>query len=89
MIPHWLWIYLGVVNGSAWLLCGWDKWKAVRHRWRVPERMLFFWGAIGGAFGFWLGMYCFRHKTRHRAFTLGMPLLWMVQAGLLLWYALG
>ncbi len=89
MIPDWLWIYLIVVNALAWLLCGWDKRAAIRHRRRVPERTLFFWGIIGGAFGFWIGMYCFHHKTRHRSFTIGMPIVWMIQAGLLCWLTLG
>lgn len=43
--------------------------------WRVPEKTLFAFAALGGALGGIIGMYTFRHKTKHKSFTIGMPLL--------------
>ncbi len=33
-----------------------------------------------------LGMYTFRHKTRHPKFTVGIPVIFVLQIGLLVWY---
>lgn len=49
---------------------------------RVPERTLFLIAALGGSAGVLAGMYCFRHKTKHRAFVLGVPAILAVQAAL-------
>ena len=54
------------------------------HR-RVPEKRLFLFALLGGAVGGLLGMYTFRHKTRHPAFSLGFPLLALLQAAGLLY----
>ena len=41
--------------------------------------------AVGG----WLGMYAFRHKTKHWKFILGFPLIALVQLGLCVYLAAG
>ncbi|QAY68343.1 DUF1294 domain-containing protein [Paenibacillus protaetiae] len=56
---------------------GYDKQRAKHHEWRVPEKRLFGLGAIGGALGVWMGMRVWRHKTKHRSFTVGVPLLFL------------
>jgi uncharacterized membrane protein YsdA (DUF1294 family) len=72
-------IYLLIVNAAGFLLMLIDKRKAIRHRWRIPEKTLFLTAAIGGSVGSILGMYTFRHKTKHLQFTLGMPAILIVQ----------
>ncbi len=72
-------IYLLIVNAIGFLLMLIDKRKAVRHRWRIPEKTLFLTAAIGGSVGSIMGMYTFRHKTKHLQFTLGMPAILIVQ----------
>ncbi|MDO4568381.1 MAG: DUF1294 domain-containing protein [Clostridia bacterium] len=52
-----------------------DKRAAVRSSYRIPERTLLTVAAIGGALGVCAGMWLFRHKTKHRSFYLGAPLL--------------
>ena len=42
--------------------------------------------ALGGSVGSLLGMYPFRHKTRHPKFTVGIPVIFVLQIGLLVWY---
>ena len=78
-------IWLAAINGLAFLLCGIDKWKARRERWRIPEKTLFLSAILGGSVGFLLGMHLFRHKTKHKSFTIGMPLILAAQIGLAAW----
>ena len=56
-----------------------DKLKAKRGAWRIPEATLMGIAAVGGSIGALIGMYCFRHKTRHLKFALGMPLILALQ----------
>lgn len=56
-----------------------DKIKARKNLWRIPERVLFLTAILGGSLGSLLGMYAFRHKTKHFSFILGMPLIFAVQ----------
>ncbi|GGG79857.1 DUF1294 domain-containing protein [Paenibacillus radicis (ex Gao et al. 2016)] len=72
---EWLWNYLIVVNVVAFALMGADKHAARNKKRRVPEKRLFGFAAIGGAAGAWIGMQVFRHKTKHRSFVVGIPLL--------------
>lgn len=58
---------------------GIDKLKAKKRGFRIPEATLFLIAVIGGSIGSILGMYLFRHKTRHRSFIIGMPVILAVQ----------
>jgi len=70
-----LWIYLAAVNILLYALMFADKLKAVKHRRRLSEKLLFFFAVIGGAFGGTLAMYSCRHKTKHWYFAVFFPLL--------------
>ena len=72
-------IYLLIVNAAGFILMLTDKIKAKKHLWRIPETTLFLAAILGGSAGCLLGMYAFRHKTKHLKFTLGMPLILAVQ----------
>lgn len=71
--------YLCIVNIIGFFLMGLDKWKAEKGKWRIPERTLFLTAVVGGSPGCWMGMYTFRHKTKHWYFKVGMPLIFVVQ----------
>ena len=71
--------YLLIINAAGLLLMLVDKWKAKKNRWRVRESTLLLIAALGGSVGSLLGMYLFRHKTRHLKFTLGIPLILAAQ----------
>ena len=75
-------IYLLVLNLAGLAVMGIDKYKAVHHAWRIPEKTLFLVSILGGCAGTWIGMYLFHHKTRHWYFVVGMPLI------LIFWIAL-
>lgn len=79
-------IYLLIVNACAFLLMLADKRKAQKKLWRIPESTLLTSAAIGGSIGALAGMYCFRHKTRHLKFTLGVPAILLAQVAAILLY---
>ena len=78
-------ILLAVMSAFLFVLMGLDKTKARRGRWRISEKTLFVFALLGGALGGTAGMFVFRHKTKHRTFRLGFPLLAAAQLGLVLW----
>ena len=71
--------YLLIVNAAAFVLMLADKIKAKKNKWRIPEATLMGTAAIGGSIGAIAGMYCFRHKTRHPKFTIGLPVILALQ----------
>jgi len=79
-------IYLLAVNLISFFLFGLDKQLAKHGRRRISEKTLFVSALAGGTPGGLAGMRLFRHKTRHRAFTLGMPAILLVQLLLLVCY---
>ena len=72
-------IYLAVVNLVGFCIMGIDKLKAKRHAWRIPEAALFAVAIFGGSIGSIIGMYTFRHKTKHMSFVVGMPVILGIQ----------
>lgn len=72
-------IYLAVINVVAFILYGVDKLRAERDEWRISEATLMTVAVIGGSLGAWLGMYVFHHKTRHKKFYIGIPLILLAQ----------
>ena len=75
-------LYLLLINAAAFVLMRADKVKARKNRWRIPERTLIGSALLGGSIGALLGMYTFRHKTRHLKFTLGVPAILIAQIAL-------
>ena len=71
--------YLLAVNVLTFAVYGVDKWKARRGRWRVPEATLLGLAAVGGSVGAWLAMRLFRHKTQHKKFRYGVPVMFVLQ----------
>ena len=65
--------YLVMMNAVGLAVMGLDKKKAIRNEWRIPEKTLFLVSIIGGSIGTLVGMYLFRHKTKHWYFGVGMP----------------
>lgn len=74
-------LYLLLINAAAFLLMLADKQKARKNLWRIPESTLMLSAVLGGSVGSLLGMYAFRHKTRHLKFTVGIPLILALQIG--------
>ncbi len=77
-------IWLVLINLITFLVFGLDKWKAKRKEKketvrRVPEKNLLLLAAVGGSVGALLGMKAFHHKTLHKAFRLGVPVILALQ----------
>ena len=75
-------VYFVSVNLIGFAFMGIDKYTAKKRAFRIPEATLFIIAIIGGSIGSLLGMYAFRHKTRHRSFVYGMPFILLVQLAL-------
>lgn len=74
--------YFAVMNIIGFALMGIDKYKAKKRAFRIPEATLFIVAIIGGSIGSIIGMYTFRHKTRHWYFVYGMPFILLLQIGI-------
>lgn len=72
-------LYLFLVNAAGLLFMLADKHRARKKQWRIPEATLMGIAAMGGSIGALLGMYAFRHKTRHPKFYIGIPVLLVIQ----------
>ena len=82
MVPI-AYIYLLAINVVTFFVYGIDKWKARHKRWRVSEAALLVLALLGGSVGAWLGMYVWRHKTQHKKFKYGVPLILLAQVALI------
>ncbi len=76
--------YLIGINVIAFLVYGIDKWKAKKSLWRIRETALLGLAVLGGSIGAWLGMKVWRHKTMHKKFNYGIPLILIAQVAIVL-----
>ena len=74
--------YLLAVNIATFLLYGIDKYKAKKSKWRISEATLLTMATIGGSIGAWAGMRLWHHKTMHKKFKYGIPVIIMMQIAL-------
>ena len=75
-------IYLLFINVITFFTYGIDKWKAKRSKWRIPESTLLMMAVMGGSIGAWLGMKVWHHKTMHKKFKYGVPVILLVQVAI-------
>lgn len=80
---HLLLIIYAVMSVIGFALMGIDKNRAINHKWRIKEATLFLIAFLGGGIGSTLGMFFFRHKTKHWYFRLFFPLFAEAQTALL------
>jgi len=78
-------IYLIIINIVGFFAMGIDKWKAKKNAWRIPENTLFGITALGGGLGTIAGMYTFRHKTQKSKFTIGLPVILILEIVLIVY----
>ncbi|MDO5779472.1 MAG: DUF1294 domain-containing protein [Clostridium sp.] len=74
-----IFIYIAFTNILLFTLMSIDKQRAKLNQWRISEKTLFILALIGGSIGGILGLYTFRHKTKHLKFTLGFPAIVLFQ----------
>ncbi|MBR6902637.1 MAG: DUF1294 domain-containing protein [Clostridia bacterium] len=76
--------YFTVINLLSVIVCTIDKIKATRHSWRISEKTLWVFSLIGGSVGMYLTMKIIRHKTLHKSFMIGLPVLIALQIAFIL-----
>ena len=74
-----IFIYFLLINLLSFILMYVDKKRAILHKWRISEKSFFILCILGGSLGEILGIYTFRHKTKHLKFTLCFPLILIIQ----------
>lgn len=77
-------LYLLLINAAGFLIMLWDKHCAKHQLWRIPEKTLLLIALIGGSLGAYLAMQIIRHKTKHPAFYIGIPIILAAQSILLI-----
>ena len=78
-------IYLVTINVLTFFLYGIDKWKAKCSKWRISEATLIWMAVFGGSIGALLGIKAWHHKTQHKKFKYGIPLILLAQIVLVGW----
>lgn len=73
-------IYLAAVSIIAVIMTVSDKSRAKKHKRRIAEKTLFGTAVLGGSAAMYLTMLAIRHKTKHKRFMIGLPLIIIVQA---------
>lgn len=80
-----LFIYLVVINLFGYIIMYVDKKKAINGEIRIRESTLWGVALLGGALGTSLGMKKHRHKTRHKSFAIGFPLLAYIELAVVIY----
>ncbi|WZL71719.1 DUF1294 domain-containing protein [Clostridiaceae bacterium 35-E11] len=70
-------LYIVIINLYGISITAIDKYKAKKEKWRIRERTFFVTAFLGGAAGVIMGMTMFRHKTQHKSFYIGIPILYL------------
>ncbi len=78
-------IFLLSINVVTFFVYGIDKYKAKHAKWRISEATLLLLAIVGGSIGAWCGMKVWHHKTMHKKFKYGVPLIFILQLALVVW----
>lgn len=78
--------YLTAINLITFIVYGADKYKAKKGKWRIPEATLLLMAVIGGSIGAWIGMKVWHHKTMHKKFKYGIPIILVLQCILIIYF---
>ena len=79
---------IALINFITFIVYGIDKYKARKGKWRISENSLLLLAVIGGSIGAWFGIKIWHHKTMHKKFCYGIPLVILVQVAILIYFFL-
>ena len=71
-------VYLAAVILAGFILPPIDKHRAEKSEWRIPEKTLFIVAFLGGALAMYISMRIFHHKTLHKRFMIGLPVIFIL-----------
>ena len=77
-------IYFIAISLISVIVCVADKARAKKGKWRIKESRLFLLSALGGGAAMYITMRLIRHKTLHKQFMIGIPLIIIAQTVLLI-----
>ena len=80
-----IYTFIAILNVITFLIYAIDRWKAKKNRWRIPESILLLLAVLGGSIGALMGMKIWHHKPMHKKFKYGIPLIMILQIGMLLY----
>ena len=72
-------IYFAAVSAIAAIITAVDKYKAKKGAFRISEATLFILALTGGALSEYVTMRLIHHKTLHKRFMIGLPLIILLQ----------
>ena len=81
-------VYLVIINVVTFFMYGIDKWKAKKSKQRIRETALLGLAVLGGSIGAWSGMKVWHHKTLHKKFRFGVPVIIIIQLLLIGYFTL-
>ena len=84
IIKYLPWLYLAAISLISVIVTCYDKIAAKKFpKHRTRERTLFLLSALGGSVAMFVTMQMIRHKTKHRSFMIGIPMIMIAQAALI------
>lgn len=72
-------VFISFMTWLGYYIMKVDKRYAKEDKRRIPERTLLLISLVGGSVGMYIGMYKFKHKTLHKKFTIGVPIIMLIQ----------
>lgn len=78
--------YLLIINIVTFIIYGIDKYRSIKHKYRVSENTLIILAILGGVFGAFFGMIVFHHKTKKKKFVILIPILMLMWVYILIKY---
>ena len=84
IIKYLPWLYLAAIPLISVIVTCYDKIAAKKFpKHRTREKTLFLLSALGGSVAMFVTMQMIRHKTKHRSFMIGIPMIMIAQAALI------
>ncbi len=78
-------VYIAIISVISVVVCIYDKKISKKNKveLRTPEKVLMLLSALGGSVAMLVTMLLIRHKTKHIKFMLGIPLIIVIQSGII------
>ena len=70
--------YLLIINIITFIIYGIDKYKSIKHKYRISEATLIILAILGGSVGAFFGMIVFHHKTKKKKFIILIPIIMLL-----------
>lgn len=70
--------YLLTINLITFIIYGIDKYKSIKHKYRISENTLIILAILGGPLGSFFGMILFHHKTKKKKFIITIPIILLI-----------